>query len=206
MQIELRGTIGRGEFRAPMDFRVDAGATVMVRGPNGAGKTTLLRTLAGLDAMADGVVRFGDLVVDDLSSDLFVPAHLRPVAMAFQEPRLFTHLDVLANVEFGLRCAGIDPATIRARALEALAATGAADLAERRPDELSGGQAQRVGLARALAPQRPILLVDEPLSAVDSGVRSELRHLIATQTATTVWVSHADHDAVPSVERVVDLT
>lgn len=205
MQIELDGVIGRGDFRAPMEICVESGATVMVRGPNGAGKTTLLRTLAGLDAMVDGSVRLGDVVVDDRSSDRFVAAHQRPVAMAFQEPRLFGHLDVLSNVMFGLRADGVDGSSRRARALQALESTGAADLAHRRPAELSGGQAQRVGLARALAPQRPILLVDEPLSAVDSGVRAELRHLIATQIATTVWVSHADHDAVPSVERVVTL-
>jgi molybdate transport system ATP-binding protein len=205
MAIELAGVIGRGGFRIPMELHVDSGATVIVRGPNGAGKTTLLRTLAGLDALVDGTLRLEDQVVDDRGADTFVAAHSRPVAMAFQEPRLFTHLDVVANVAFGLRWAGLDKPTARARALAALESTGALDLAHRRPAELSGGQAQRVGLARALAPQRPILLVDEPLSAVDSEVRSELRHLIATQTATTVWVSHADHDAVPSVERVVTL-
>jgi molybdate transport system ATP-binding protein len=205
VRIELLGTIGRGDFRSPLELAVDSGATVIVRGPNGAGKTTLLRTIAGLDALADGIVRLGAVTVDGDGPANFVPAHRRPVAMAFQEPRLFEHLDVLGNVMFGLRHSGVPRAVCEAKALEALESTGAAHLARRRPTELSGGQAQRVGLARALAPDRPILLVDEPLSAVDSEVRNELRHLIATQRATTVWVSHADHDALPVVQDVITL-
>lgn len=204
-RVAVHGTIGRGDFSTVVDIAIEPGHTVIVRGPNGAGKTTLLRTIAGLDAVVDGEVHIDGIAADAPAARVFVPAHRRHVAMAFQEARLFPHLRVAPNVAFGLKASGVSRAEAERRALRALASTGAEHLADARPSELSGGQAQRVGLARALALEAPVLLVDEPLSAVDADIRNELRDLIAAHPATTLWVTHADPSSLPSDATVIEL-
>jgi len=172
---------------------------VLVRGRNGTGKTTLLRTIAGLEQLHEGELHIGTRLIDDATATAFVAPHLRPTAMAFQEPRLFAHMSVAKNVAFGM------PDTSAHSPEFWLKLVGLNDFADAAPSDLSGGQAQRVGLARALATEPAILLVDEPLSAVDDSIRNDLRELIAAQPATTIWVSHGSPDTLPAVSQTLTL-
>ena len=149
-----------------------------ILGPNGSGKSTLLSALAGLEAIDSGRISLDDAVLDDPDAGTFVPAQRRRIGMVFQDLLLFPHLDVLDNVAFGPRSRGLDDPRERARTwLERL---GGEDLADRRPGSLSGGQAQRVAMARALATEPALLLLDEPLAALDASTRLEVRRELRT--------------------------
>ena len=182
---------------------VPARSTCALLGPSGAGKTTLVRVVAGLLAADAGDVRIGGRSVLDRR-----PEH-RPVAMVFQGPRLFPALSVAENVAYGLRARRVPRAERLARTQALLAEVGLADRGGDRPATLSGGQQQRVALARALAAEPAVLLLDEPLSAVDGPARAELRELIRTQVAahpaTTVVVTHDLADATALGDRVAVL-
>jgi molybdate transport system ATP-binding protein len=163
--------VRRGDFRLRMNLSVDAGEVVALLGPNGAGKTTALRALAGLLPIDDGYVRLGRTVLEDAAARIrLVPEHRR-VGVVFQDYLLFPHLTARENVAFGLRARGVDRAAARARADEALERMGLAEHADKRPAALSGGQAQRVALARALVTEPRLMLLDEPLAALDAGTR-----------------------------------
>ena len=185
---------------------VPAGAVVAVVGPNGAGKTSLLHLVAGLARPTSGDVRIGDRLVADASTS--VPTHLRRVALLTQRSALFPHLDVLENVAFGPRAAGSSTLAARSRALIELDAVGCADFASRRPHELSGGQAQRVAIARALATDPDVVLLDEPLTGLDVGVASEVRHTLAVRLRgrTALLVTHEVLDIWTIADRVAVLT
>ncbi|QGN59574.1 sulfate/molybdate ABC transporter ATP-binding protein [Nostocoides sp. HKS02] len=182
---------------------VQQGRTVAVLGPNGAGKSSLLGCIAGLLRPDAGRI---DLDGRALYSDegVWVPAHRRGVALLAQEPRLFPHLSAADNVAFGLRSAGMPRAQARDRAAHWLGEVGASELADRRPHQLSGGQAQRVAVARALATDPRLLLLDEPLSSLDveatPAVRQLLRRVLAGRT--TVLVTHDILDAVLLADEV----
>ncbi|HET6859605.1 MAG TPA: ABC transporter permease, partial [Streptomyces sp.] len=148
------------------------GTTIAVVGPNGAGKTTLLRALLGLTPRAHATLRLGDLDVSAL------PPHRRGVAWVPQDGALFPHLTALANTAYGLRAHGVPRAEARRNAQEWLDRLGVGHLAARRPSQLSGGQAQRVALARALAARPRLLLLDEPLAALDQTTRGRVRHTL----------------------------
>jgi len=197
--LTIDGTIGRGSFLQPVALHVQAGETVLVRGRNGTGKTTLLRTIAGLEQLHAGQIHIGERLIDDATPTAFVAPHLRPTAMAFQEPRLFAHMSVAKNVAFGMPDTSVHSPEFWLKLVDLN------DFADAAPGDLSGGQAQRVGLARALATEPAILLVDEPLSAVDDSIRNDLRELIALQPATTIWVSHGSPDALPTVSQTFTL-
>lgn len=169
---------------------VASGATLALIGPNGSGKSTLLAALAGLLRPDAGRVQLGSRHLFGASQD--VAAHRRRVALLSQQPSLFEHLSVLDNVAFGPRCTGLRRGPARVVAREWLARLGADPLVDRRPAELSGGQAQRVALARALAAGPDLLLLDEPLSALDVEAAAELRHLLRDLLVgrTTVLVTH----------------
>lgn len=189
----------RGGFRLSVALELGAGEILAVVGPNGAGKSSLLRVLAGLDPVDAGRVVLGDRVLDDSTTDMWVPAARRHVGLVFQDYRLFGHRSVLENVAFGPRAAGRSAADARRAAREWLERLGIADLADRRPRTLSGGQAQRVALARALVTEPELLLLDEPLSALDVDVRAQVRlelagHLRDAGT-TTLVVTHDTTDA-----------
>jgi molybdate transport system ATP-binding protein len=169
-QIELM----RGSFRLEAAIRIPAGRTVALLGPNGAGKSTVLAALAGLLPIDRGRIVLDGTTLDDPAAGVFVPPEERRVGVVFQDYLLFPHMTVLDNVAFGIR-SGSDRAHARERAGAWLGRFGLTHLSASRPAELSGGQAQRVALARALVTEPHLLLLDEPLAALDVTTRLELR-------------------------------
>jgi molybdate transport system ATP-binding protein len=176
---ELVVTLGNLTLDVGLDL--DDTAVVALVGPNGSGKTTLVRTLAGLVPLDHGLVTINDTVVEDTEAGIRVAAEHRNLGVVFQEHRLFANLNALENVAFGLRATGIPKITARAAAARWLERVGLPDVAQLRPSQLSGGQAQRVALARALAVEPGVLLLDEPLAAVDAAARTELRHILRAE-------------------------
>jgi molybdate transport system ATP-binding protein len=158
-----------------VELSVRAGSVLAVLGPNGAGKTTLLRALAGLQRLDGGSIELDGETLDDPSKRIFVPPERREVGVVFQDYRLFPHLSVLDNIGFGPRSRGSSRPEARRIAREWLPDLGLQHLADRRPQRLSGGEAQRVALGRALAGAPELLLLDEPMSALDVGTRFEVR-------------------------------
>jgi molybdate transport system ATP-binding protein len=205
MSLEVTLTVRRGQLMVDVTLAVADGEVLAVLGPNGAGKSTLLRVLAGLLPPDAGRVTVDGDVWD--GDGVHLPPHRRRVGMVFQDYLLFPHLTALENVAFGLRTRGLKHAEARARAAEWLARVGLADLGGSKPGQLSGGQAQRAALARALATDPALLLLDEPLSALDARtrltVRAELRRHLAAFGGSTVLVSHDPVDAMALADRVV---
>jgi len=182
---------------------------VAVLGPNGAGKTTLLRALAGLAPVDAGRITVDDTVLDDPAAGVFVAPAARPIGMVFQDYLLFPHLSVRENVAFPLRSRGVPRREARRRADEWIGRVALADRADDRPAALSGGQAQRVALARAVVADPRVLLLDEPLAALDAQarteIRRELRRHLATAGGARVLVTHDPVDASVLADRVVVL-
>jgi molybdate transport system ATP-binding protein len=201
--------VTRGGFALDLELSVGAGEVVALVGPNGAGKTTTLRALAGLLRPDRGSVVLGGRTLDrELAADpIWTPPHRRSVAVVFQDYLLFPHLTVLDNVAFGPRAAGLRRPAARQSAHEWLRRMDAADLASLRPAQLSGGQAQRVALARALATGPDLLLLDEPLAALDArtrlSVRGELRRHLAVFDGATIVITHDPTDAAVLADRLV---
>jgi len=183
-----------------LDVDIAPGEFVSLLGPSGCGKTTLLRVLAGLEGADRGVVLLGG---EDVSR---VPTNRRDIGMVFQSYSLFPHLRVIDNTAFGLRRRGVGRADAAKRSLDALALTGLADFADRFPHQLSGGQQQRVALARALVTEPRVLLLDEPLSALDAKVRvqlrDEIRRIQLRLGITTVFVTHDQEEALAVSDRI----
>ncbi|MCT2542066.1 ABC transporter permease [Streptomyces atratus] len=179
------------------------GTTIAVVGSNGAGKTTLLRALLGLTPRARARLRLGDTDVTEL------PPHRRQVAWVPQDGALFPHLSALTNTAYGLRAHGVPRAEARREAQQWLDRLGVGHLAHRRPAQLSGGQAQRVALARALAARPWLLLLDEPLAALDQTTRAHVRHTLRTHLAgfggVCLIVTHDPVEAVSLADRVLVL-
>ncbi len=191
--IEADFQLVRADFTLTVAFDLEPGATLAVVGPNGSGKSTLLSALAGHTPVTSGAIRIGTRAVDDPLTGTFVRPEDRAVAFVHQEPLLFPHLTVRANVEFGLRAQKVHSRRLLAEA--ALAAVGMLDYADSKPAELSGGQAQRVSLARGLVLQRSLLLLDEPLSKVDVSNRRTIRKSLQEQGQTQVIVTHGPEHA-----------
>ena len=209
MTLEASVKLRLGDLDLDLDLSVGADQVVAVLGPNGAGKTTLLRALAGLLPLDGGrVVLEGD-VLEDAGTGVRRPPEDRPVAVVFQDYLLFPHLSALENVAFGLRCRGVARSEARARARRWLEGLGLADRADARPSELSGGQAQRVALARALAIEPRLLLLDEPLSALDVSIRAEvrrdLRRHLASFPGIRLVVTHDPLEAMALADVLVVL-
>ncbi len=197
--------------RTDVDLVLADGRVLAVLGSNGAGKSTLLQLIAGLLRPDEGRVELGDAVVTDTHSGVFVPPHARGVAMLSQQALLFPHLSVAANVAFAPRSRGRSRSESRAIAQHWLEAVDAQALADRRPAELSGGQAQRVALARALAAEPQVLLLDEPLAALDVSAAPAVRRLLrdvlrdgagADAGRTAVIVTHDLLDALAIADEV----
>jgi len=164
-----------------LDVRLLAapGRTIALLGPNGAGKSTAVRALCGLSPLESGRIMLGERCLDDPQSGVWIPPEQRRIGTVFQDYALFPHLSVAENVCFGLRCRGEAPAAAGRRCGAWLQRLGIAELAQRRPGDLSGGQAQRVALARALIIEPELLLLDEPLAALDVTTRVELRRVLS---------------------------
>ncbi len=198
----VRKRYGAREVLTGLDLQVPAGGVTALLGPSGCGKTTLLRLLAGFDRLDAGRISLGGAVVDGAGS--FVPARRRQVGYVPQEGGLFTHLSVAGNIGFG-----VPRAQRKERTGQLLELIGLAGLADRRPDELSGGQQQRVALARALAVQPQIVLLDEPFSALDAGLRAQVRAdvlgLLRATGTTALLVTHDQEEALSVADQVAVL-
>ena len=199
--------IRRGDFRLYLELEVADGEVVALLGPNGAGKSTALRALAGLVRIDDGRITLGGAILADAATGEHLPTHRRPIGVVFQDYLLFPHLSVLDNVAFGLRARGRPATFARQVAREWLERIGVGELAPARPSAISGGQAQRVALARALAVEPQLLLLDEPLAALDARtrllVRGELRRHLADFGGATLVVTHDPIDAAVLADRLV---
>jgi molybdate transport system ATP-binding protein len=191
LRFDLRFPLREFEFNGSGE--VAAGVTV-VEGPSGAGKTTLLRLIAGLIRPSSGYVTLNDRTLTDTASAHFVPPDKRNVSILFQEYALFPHMDVAANVGYGLRARNVPGEQLAARVRRELERFDMRTLAHARVTELSGGQRQRVALARALVVEPAALLLDEPLAALDvatrSRVRAELAAVLRQVNVPTLFVSH----------------
>ncbi len=209
MSLAATITMQLGTLDLQAELRVQPGEVLAILGPNGAGKSTVLRALAGLLPIDDGRIVLGDLVVDDPATNTFVPAEQRPIGVVFQDYLLFAHMTALENVAFGLRARGAAKRDARATAGEWLERVGLADHAGHKPGALSGGQAQRVALARALATEPQLLLLDEPLAALDAGtrggVRRDLRRHLESFDGMRILVTHDPVDAYALADRVAIL-
>ncbi len=187
-------------FHLALNFSAVRGETTVLLGESGAGKSTVLRTVAGLLKPYKGHISFGDVVYFDSERGIAVPPQERPFGYVFQDYALFPHLTVFENVAFGLRAQHFSRSLVRQRVGEALEQVHLPGLEQRRPAQLSGGQQQRVAIARALALQPQLLLLDEPLSALDvqtrREVRQELRRILAEVNITTVMVTHTYLEAL----------
>jgi molybdate transport system ATP-binding protein len=209
--VSLNATVGLtlGTLDLDVDLEVNEAAVVAVVGPNGAGKTTLLRALAGLVALTRGQVVIDGFVVEDPAVNIRLPSERRRLGVVFQEHRLFPNLTALENVAFGLRATGTPRAEARTKAFSWLERVGLGELAGRRPKQLSGGQAQRVALARALATEPAVLLLDEPLAAVDASARAELRQTLRDELrrypGAKLVVTHDPIEAAALADRLVVL-
>jgi molybdate transport system ATP-binding protein len=207
MTLDARVRLGIGELSLDVRFTAAPGQLVVVVGPNGAGKTTLLRALAGLVPLDDGRVSINGHVFEDTATGTRVPTERRPVGMVFQNYLLFPHLSVVENVAFGLRARGVPRAEARREAEAWIDRMGLTGKAETKPRSLSGGQAQRIALARALATSPSLLLLDEPLAALDAparaGVRRDLRRHLATFDGVRLLVTHDPLEAIALADRII---
>jgi molybdate transport system ATP-binding protein len=205
MSLVAHVLVDRGPLSLDVEVAVADGEVLAVLGPNGAGKSTLLRVLAGLLLPGDGRVVVDGRVWDD--GAVHLPASQRSLGVVFQDALLFPHLSVGENVAFGLRTRGVRRPVRTAAAAAWLDRVGLPGFAPRRPGELSGGQAQRAALARALVGDPALLLLDEPLSALDARtrltVRAELRRHLAAFGGSTVLVTHDPVDALALADRVL---
>ena len=194
-------------FTLDVALEIGAGHVVAVLGPNGAGKSTLLGALAGLTPLARGRVELAGHVLEDTALRTYVPPERRPIGVVFQDYRLFPHLSALDNVAFGLRCRGRSRAGARREAQAWLTRVGLADNADSHPHALSGGEAQRVALARALAAQPSLLLLDEPLAALDVRTRAEMRRRLRARlaefTGVKLLVTHDPLEAIALAESLI---
>jgi molybdate transport system ATP-binding protein len=207
--VEFDGIVQRGNFETAVEFAVAPGEVLAILGPNGAGKTTLLQALAGLLPLMSGHIRIGNRIVDDPAKGQFVAAPDRHVGVIFQEYRLFPHLNVADNVGFSAWARGLGRADARRATVEWLERFDLLPLAKARPPILSGGDQQRVALARALAAEPHLLLLDEPLAALDAQTRvkvqGELRAELSAFAGPVVLVTHDPLEALLLADRILIL-
>ena len=200
-------SVRRGGFDLTARLEVAAGETLAVLGPNGAGKSTLLGALAGLITIDHGSILLDEVVLEDTQAAAFVTPERRPIGVVFQDYLLFPHMTAVDNVAFGLRCRGTKRSEARHEAESWLQLMGMGDYTTTKPDQLSGGQAQRVALARALITRPRLLLLDEPLAALDASTRAEtrrdLRRLLSEYDGVRILVTHDPVEATALADRLV---
>ena len=190
--------VPRPAFDVRAMLKLQRGRVMAIVGPNGAGKSTVLRAIAGLEPSATGELMVGDQLW--MSEGMWMPPELRSVGFVFQDYLLFPHLSVVENVAFGMRRTGESRTDVKRRAHDWLGTYGIADLAHQKPGQISGGQAQRVALVRALAREPKVLLLDEPLAALDAGtsarIRLELAEHLRQFSGITLLVTHNPIEAL----------
>ncbi|WP_443699809.1 molybdenum ABC transporter ATP-binding protein [Pseudomonas sp.] len=203
--IDVRLHLEYSAFALEVDLHLPGRGVTALYGHSGSGKTTCLRCIAGLERAADGFVQVNDEVWQDSRSGLFVPPHKRALGYVFQEASLFPHLSVRANLEFGLK--RIPRAQRRVDMAQATELLGIGHLLERHPQHLSGGERQRIGIARALLTSPRLLLMDEPLAALDSKRKSEilpyLERLHDELDIPVLYVSHAQDEVARLADHIV---
>ena len=200
LQLAYESNAGGQEAVRGLSFAIERGAIGCLLGPSGCGKTTVLRCIAGFETPTAGRILLNGEVVSSAQQNL--PPERRRIGMVFQEHALFPHLSAARNIAFGLA----HEVSTRGRVQELAALTGITELLEKYPHELSGGQQQRVALARALAPRPDLLLLDEPFSNLDTGMRErlshELRDIIKASGTTAVLVTHDQHEAFAMADEI----
>ncbi|MGX6602978.1 ABC transporter ATP-binding protein [Micromonosporaceae bacterium Da 78-11] len=201
MSLDAHLVVRRADFALDIELHAEPGEVVALLGPNGAGKTTALRALAGLIELDDGQIALDGTRLDAL------PPEQRRIGVVFQDYLLFPHLTALDNVAFGPRCRRMPRRAARSLAEKWLTQVGLAEHTRKKPRQLSGGQAQRVALARALASEPRLLLLDEPLAALDArtrlDTRAQLRGHLASFAGATILVTHDPLDALMLADRLV---
>lgn len=205
--LDARMVVRRSDtFTLDVELAIPAGTTAALLGPNGSGKSTTVGALAGIHPIDEGHIALGDRVLDDPSAAVFVAPEHRRVGVVFQRYFLFEHLDVTDNVAFGPASSGLRRSDARAAARRWLDALDLVEFAHRRPSQLSGGQAQRVALARALAADPGLLLLDEPLAALDVATRARLRRTLRAHLAgyagPRLLITHDPTDAFLLADRI----
>ena len=209
MSISLQGIIGRGEFERALNFSVADGEVLAITGPNGSGKSTVIHTIAGLISLRSGHLESDGGIWDSSTNNVWVAPENRTCAVLFQDLRLFPHMNVLSNVAYGLRAHGVTKDEAIERSQKMLIRVGLASFEKRRSNDLSGGERQRVALARALVLEPRVLLLDEPLSAVDVASRAALRELLPEVlggfTGATILVTHEPGDVEALATRSLGL-
>ena len=203
MTIEARFRIDRDDFSLDVDLSVPTRGVTALFGPSGCGKTTLLRAIAGLEHYPDGFLKVGDMTWQE--DDCFVPPHRRPLGYVFQEASLFAHLTVRRNLEYGIkRVPGAERKVSMQQAIDLL---GIGHLLERRPAGLSGGERQRVAIARSLAVSPRLLLMDEPLAALDVNRKQEILPYIESLhndlDIPVIYVSHSPDEVARLADHLV---
>ncbi len=193
----------------PTELSINRGEFVSILGPSGCGKSTLLRCIAGLETPDSGEIRIGERTVFSEDERVNLPANKRGLSMVFQDLALWPHMSVRQNIEFPLTTGGrkLSSAERREKVTDALRMVNIENKADARPNQLSGGQQQRVAIARALVSNPELLLLDEPLSALDAAlrvqIRTELTRLCKDLGLTMVYVTHDQHEALAMSDRVV---
>jgi molybdate transport system ATP-binding protein len=194
MSISLNGSVGRGDFERSFNFTIADGEVLAITGPNGSGKSTAIHTVAGLLPLISGHLESDNSMWDAPDSKKWVAPENRTCAVVFQDLRLFPHMNVISNVAYGLRAHGVNKDEAHSRSTSVLARVGLTSFDKRLPNDLSGGERQRVALARALVVEPRVLLLDEPLSAVDVASRAALRELLpevlGSFAGATILVTH----------------
>jgi molybdate transport system ATP-binding protein len=194
MSISLNGFVGRGDFERSFSFSIADGEVLAITGPNGSGKSTVIHTIGGLIPLRSGYLESDGAKWDAPDSKQWIAPENRTCAVVFQDLRLFPHMNVISNVAFGLRAHGIQKDEAIERSQKLLTRVGLLSFEKRLPSDLSGGERQRVALARALVLEPRVLLLDEPLSAVDSASRAALRELLpevlGSFAGATILVTH----------------
>jgi molybdate transport system ATP-binding protein len=209
MTLDTRFALERGSFELNVDLSFNEGEVVAIMGPNGSGKSTFLHGIAGLLPVTSGSLILDNQTLDEATKEVFVDPTQRPVGIVFQGGLLFETMTVLENIIFGLRARKIKRTDAVAQAQPLINQFELAELLERYPRELSGGQAQRVAIARALITAPKVLLLDEPMSGLDTTtrqlVRAEFREVLAGFAGYRILVTHDVDDALSMADRIIEL-